>query len=250
MIVFPTYKDGHVVRPYLFLSNNLPKAFSNAVLNKIGTMTAGVVFLPPYARLDTPVASHPDMLALPTPCGKICMFGEYVKSNSSLFSGFSGLSDKICPIDTIPDAEYPNDILLNFLIYGQNIIGRVDMLPHELSRLKLHQITARQGYARCSVCIFGDHAITSDKGLSDILSSLGVNVLTISPSGISLPGYDVGFIGGATIVCGNYVFFFGDPLTHPDGVEMVDFIRSAGFCPVPLGLSSMPLCDYGGGFLF
>lgn len=241
MIVFPTYEDGRVVRPYLFISGDLPKALSEALINKIGER-ADIICLPSYDRLALPVASHPDMLALPTPDGKICMFGEYTASLPAL------LSDKIRPIDKVPDKKYPSDILLNFLIYKENIIGRVDMLPLELSEFGLHQIYAKQGYARCSVCLFGDHAITSDKGLSEILSSLGVTVLLISPSGISLPGYDVGFIGGATIVCGHDIFFFGDPLTHPDGVKMVDFIRSAGFSPIPLG--SMPLCDYGGGFLY
>lgn len=241
MIVFPTYEDGHVVRPYLFISGNLPKAISKALINKIGE-TADLIRLPSYDRLGTPVASHPDMLALPTPDGKICMFSEYAASLPTV------LSDIIRPVDKVPDKEYPGDILLNFLIYKENIIGRVDMLPCELQGLGLYQIAARQGYARCSVCLFGDHAITSDKGLSDILSSLGINVLLISPSGISLPGYDRGFIGGATIVCGHDIFFFGDPLTHPDGIKMVDFIRSAGFLPISLG--SMPLCDYGGGFLY
>lgn len=241
MIVFPTYEDGHVVRPYLFISGDLPNSFSEALLNKIGKMS-GVIRLPSYDRLDTPVASHPDMLTLPTPDGKIYMFGEYVASLPKV------LSDKIRHVDNVPDKKYPGDILLNFLIYKENIIGRVDMLPRELQRLGLRQIAAKQGYARCSVCLFGNHAITSDKGLSDILSSLGAEVLTISPSGISLPGYDRGFIGGATIVHGHDVFFFGDPLTHPDGVKMVDFIRSAGFSPIALGSTS--LCDYGGGFLY
>ncbi len=240
MIVFPTYEDGHVVRPYLFISGDLPKSFSETILNKT-CKTASIVRLPSYDRLDAPVASHPDMLALPTPDGKICMFGEYAKSLPA------ALSDKIRTVDKVPDKKYPGDILLNFLIYKENIIGRVDMLPCELQGLELCQIAARQGYARCSVCLFGDHAITSDKGLFDILSSLGVNMLLISPTGISLPGYDRGFIGGATIVCEHNVFFFGDPLTHPDGTKMVDFIRSAGFLPISLG--SMPLCDYGGGFL-
>ena len=125
MIVFPTYEDGHVVRPYLFISGNLPKAISKALINKIGE-TADFIRLPSYHRLDTPVASHPDMLALPTPDGKICMFGEYAKSLPA------ALSDKICPIDKVPDKKYPGDILLNFLIYKENIIGRVDMLPCEL----------------------------------------------------------------------------------------------------------------------
>ena len=65
--------------------------------------------------------------------------------------------------------------------------------------------------------------------------------------GVIVVEKDGGFIGGASGLCGNRLFFSGDPLTHPDGEAIYDFCRKHGTKPVPL--TSGKLFD-GGGIIF
>ncbi len=255
MIVFPTFEDGHKVRPYLFLSENVPHTAIEEI-RKICAEDTGhfedIIGLPPHDSIDAPVASHPDMLALPIFSGgrrQLYVYESYYKSNRDIFD-----SRRIYPqtVGREPNPKYPNDILLNFLIYKNHIIGRTDMMQSELKNPGFSEIYAKQGYARCSVCLLGDGAITADACLADILSMLGADVLKISSGSIVLDGYGYGFIGGATLVCGKHLFFFGNPLGHPDGSKMIDFAKKHGY--IPHGLTgfenSEDLFDFGGGFLF
>jgi hypothetical protein len=81
-------------------------------------------------------------------------------------------------------------------------------------------------------------------GIANKLRNLGVNVLLIEPGHISLPPYEYGFIGGASGVCGDKVYFLGNIKLHPDGERMEKFIRDAGL--IPVNLSDEPLVDLGG----
>lgn len=112
-------------------------------------------------------------------------------------------------------------------------------------------IFVRQGYCACAAAACADGAlITSDRGIASAASRAGIPCLTIRPGHISLPGYgdgDGGFIGGAAGLCGNRLFFAGDPHTHPDGEAICDFCREHATGVVPL--TGGKLFD-GGGIIF
>ena len=72
----------------------------------------------------------------------------------------------------------------------------------------------------------------------------GCNVLLIQPGHIALPGYDCGFIGGASFVYENKVIFFGNIEKHPDYTEISAFIDEAGYETVYE--KNTPLTDLGG----
>lgn len=247
MIGHPTFEDGQFVRPYLFLSENVPDIFCEGtcgIISGVCGISPGIIRLPSFDRLDYPVSSHPDMLVLPTGGRSILVYREYYGAHRDLFDG---KKFDVNVTDAIPGMKYPSDILLNFLIFGNNIIGRIDMLPPELKALGLHPISAKQGYARCSVCLADGCAITADKTLADILAGMGADVLLISPGGIKLDGYDYGFIGGASIVYRNELIFFGNPATHPDGEKIAVFADRHGL--KIHSLSDGELTDFGGGFV-
>ena len=98
--------------------------------------------------------------------------------------------------------------------------------------------------------------LTSRKGLAMTSSTPGktmlINHFLINKNWylVDLPGYGYGFIGGACGFCAERgeVWFAGDPLTHPDGAAVVDFVTSRGFRAFPLG--SGRLLDCGGMFFF
>ena len=247
MIGHPTSEDGQFVRPYLFLSEKVPDIFRDGlcgIISGICGISPDIIGLPPSDRLDFPVASHPDMLVLPIGGRSIVVYREYYEKYRDIFDG-KGFDVHLT--DAAPGRKYPGDILLNFLIFGGSIIGRADMLPPELKALGLRPVAAKQGYARCSVCLADGCAITADKTLADILTSMGADVLLLSPGGIKLDGYDYGFIGGASIVYRNEIIFFGNPSTHPDGEKIAVFADRHGL--KVHSLSDGELTDFGGGFV-
>jgi hypothetical protein len=89
-----------------------------------------------------------------------------------------------------------------------------------------------------------DNAITADPGIYKKLTSLGINTLLIKCGGISLPPYEYGFIGGASGVDGDTVFFLGNLDLHPSANEIKDFIMGLGMRVI--SLSDEPLSDLGG----
>ena len=111
-------------------------------------------------------------------------------------------------------------------------------------RQRLEICHVKQGYPACTTLAFGNNAITADAGMADALSRKGVKVTLINNGDISLPPYEYGFIGGASAVYENKVYFLGDLSTHRDGVKIRSAIESAGYKVI--SLSDEPLSDLGG----
>ena len=130
--------------------------------------------------------------------------------------------------------------------------GRRERMPSSFKEdTRPALIFVRQGYCACAAAACADGAlITSDSGIASAASRAGIPCLIIRKGHISLPGYggwDEGFIGGASGLFGDRLFFSGDPLSHPDGEAIYDFCREHKTKPVPL--TGGKLFD-GGGILF
>lgn len=200
-------------------------------LNELGF---SVIPLPPFSRLAPPVASHPDMLLLPLG-DRLFVHRDYYAEAPSLIDRIaaeSGLT--LCAVDTQIFAEYPNDIALNSFVVGKYLIGRTDKTPAAIldyaNTLGYEPIFVKQGYAKCSTVPLGDSAIiTADPSIEKAARTLDIATLLISAGGVSLPGYDYGFLGGACGVCDKRVFFCGDPSSHPNGAAIVAFCEVHGF---------------------
>ena len=193
-----------------------------------------IVRLPRFAVLDAPVSDHPDMLLFAYKERILCPEAYYIQ-NENIFAGNAGS----VPTHThIPEyggiCAYPDDIALNALRMrfpdrGDVVLCRADSASRELLSMfdRGNIINIRQGYAACSACKVTERAIiTADRGEALAAERLGADVLLISPGGIALPGYDTGFIGGASARIGDALFFFGDPMLHPDGERIMDFVQS------------------------
>ena len=86
--------------------------------------------------------------------------------------------------------------------------------------------------------------ICADRGLERSFSANGIDVALIENGGIALPPYEYGFIGGATGVFGNKVYFIGDYKRHPSAEIIENALSSEGYTPI--SLSDEPLFDLGG----
>lgn len=214
----------------LFISSDIPAEIEAALSGKYK-----VIKLPPCADLDTPVSKHADML-LGSIDGRLVVTRSYYEKNAALFSD----CDPIIT-DERHGEKYPADILLNFIDTKNAVIGYGKALTRLINK---PVINVKQGYTRCSTLVCRDFAVSADVGILSALFSLGYDTLNISPGYIDLPGYDFGFIGGASFADGDTVYFFGSLAYHPDGEKIRAFIEKRNVNMIEL--SDDPLTDYGG----
>ncbi|MBQ7501066.1 MAG: hypothetical protein IJT91_09255 [Clostridia bacterium] len=222
----------------ILLSSGIPADLSEKIEKLTG---CEVVLLPGYGKLPEPVRSHPDMLVFAAG-GSIVTDGGYYAANRSLFDslGKAVIISGKCISD-----KYPGDVAFNSFDIDGTLFGRLDSLSDEVKNMFDKKVNVRQGYAKCSTVLLPDGSvITADAGIASAVSANGREVLVIGAGNIDLPGYDAGFIGGASFVYGGYLYFFGDPALHPDGERMIVFAEDHG-CGAA-ALSDTKLFDHGG----
>ncbi len=154
----------------------------------------------------------------------------------------SALEDELTP-------GYPQETAFNALVMQNKLFCRTASASPRLldaaRALGMSVIPVKQGYAACSVCRVSDNAaITADSGMAAALEGAGIDVLRIRPGHILLPGYDTGFIGGASALLDGRLIFFGNAAGHPDWRQMEQFIAARGieYKIFP----TLPLTDLGG----
>jgi hypothetical protein len=149
---------------------------------------------------------------------------------------------------------YPYDVALNQASIGNHILGRKSSCAKniidyaDLYGYTYHSIN--QGYAKCSTLVINQNAIISaDSGIISFAKDIGINTLKIENgvNEITLNGYNYGFIGGASAVYKDKVFFFGNLSLHSAANEIINFCQSNNATPISLG--SEPLCDIGGAII-
>lgn len=233
----------------LAVGAGLPRRYTAAAER----MGCKVIILPPCPALPRPLASHADLL--------ICHMGDRIYTFRDYYQTAAAELDHIaaaggCSIsflEAAPGDSYPQDVPLCIRQVGRYVISNPRTAP-ELCRTAtaagLIPIYTRQGYTACSALAVGNGVMTADSGIKKAAEAAGLAVLEITQGGILLPGYDYGFIGGTCGVCPERgeVWFAGDPLTHPNGAEITDFIEHHGYRAVPL--ADGPLFDCGGMFFF
>ena len=180
-----------------------------------------VAEVPLHPKLAGPVKGHPDMMVFS--CGKKVIYEPHLEKIAGLLrdNGYECIKG-----EKIESKNYPKDIIYNACNIGKYIIRYDGKIEKNIENLKVKFIKVKQGYVKCSIVQVDDRSIiTSDKGIKDIW---GENALLVSSGNIKLPGYDTGFIGGASGVHKDRVFFIGALKNHPDGRLIRDFIEKRG----------------------
>ena len=207
-----------------------------------------VLFLPPDTSIDDPVSSHPDMILCAV--GKQMIVSEgYYKEHQELFEYLALRTEFSASPSCAPRGKkYPFDIAFNVLTTPRHIFSLTEHTAPEIiaeaERSELISVRVKQGYAACSSLIAGACIISADPSILKAASEHGYDTLAISEGNILLDGYAHGFIGGASGVCGNSVYFLGNIMRHPDGEKIRGKLASHGFDIV--SLSDYPLTDFGG----
>lgn len=211
-----------------------------------------LIDIPACRYLAHPVSAHPDMLFYGMSNGVLLTDERYFSENRAFFDYLTDtFGVRVQTSQSRLSADYPGDVLFDILNVSGILYGRAGFAAPEIVSECKRAVAVRQGYARCSVLKMQtpdtelSFAVTSDTGLYRALTEDGIDTLLISPGGIRLPGYECGFIGGASafIPGKNTVVFFGDVSEHPDYEKIREFIiRHGADMSYPRGI---PLTDYG-----
>lgn len=212
-----------------------------AVFGKVRTILPSVR----HPKLCEPVCFHPDMALYPLFCGVAVCAPEVFDEYKNILSPF-GI--RLVQGKTKLNGRYPQDVAYNVLDTKKAIFSLVEKTDPTILELAREQnktcVRVAQGYARCSTLAFGQAVISADPSVLKAAKDNGLSVLPIRPGHVILPGYDYGFIGGASGVFeNNEVAFFGDLCLHPDGEAIRHFIHEQGFSV--LEVLDWPLTDVG-----
>ena len=231
----------------ILASGDMPETMKR----RLETEVAGeydILYLPPDPALPAPVAAHPDMIAFVLG-NSVVMPEEYLRTYPEIAARIKEKTGGE-PVGSRAGRgqDYPDDVALNCAVNGDVLFCLEAHAAPEVKELAgrcgLRIVNVRQGYAACSCLTSDGFFITADPSLASAARSEDLDPFVITAGHITLPGYDSGFIGGASGVVGDRVFFFGDLFSHPDGGAIAKRITDAGYGFVCL--SGCPLTDYGG----
>ena len=233
---------------FAVIGGNVP----TAIADRLRDFFHHVILLPADEKIDVPVSHHPDM-------NFAVVRDTLITDENYYLCNAKEAIDRICFLGGFKlalskdrrSADYPHDVGFNALILGNILIGRLDALSGNILALAeecgLKPINVKQGYTACSTLSVPSKNLifTADRGIASVCERHGADVVRIpDKTGITLSGYNCGFIGGCTGVWEDTVFFYGDPQEHPSLEPMCQVLEKRGIETVPL--SADMLTDYGG----
>jgi hypothetical protein len=143
---------------------------------------------------------------------------------------------------SVPTEKYPHDIAFNCLAVGNILMGNLKHTAPEIleeaNRLGMSALSVKQGYTKCSTVVLDDKAvITADSSIYDVCISRGIDCLLIEnrEGDVSLAPYPYGFLGGASGVLGDTVYFCGNVELHSQYKKIKAFCQSKGKAVLSLG---------------
>jgi len=191
---------------------------------KLKRLNFYVAETPVHKKLHKPVRGHVDMMLFRH--GNKVIYEPVLEKIAGVLrqNGYRCIKG-----ERIKSSKYPRDIIYNACSIDDHIIHYRGKIDQDIKNLRARHILVNQGYAKCSTApVDKKRIITFDKGIKDAWKRGGGEALIVKPGHVKLPGYKTGFIGGATGVGRECVFFVGSLSTHPDGQAMRNFIRASG----------------------
>lgn len=168
------------------------------------------------------------------------------------------LDNDICIVrgnETVKN-PYPNDILYNVCVIGNNAIHNFKYTDKKLLEIidkkGLNKININQGYSNCSIAVIDDNsAIVSDKKIANMLQEYGIDTLYIDEK-LDIKLLDKkgnyskmsGFIGGTIERMENNVIVFGDLNKIDKENKIRNFITSRNLNVIDF--KGFDVIDYGG----
>lgn len=191
-----------------------------------------------------PVSCHADLSFIYLGDNKIFVAKEMKDISDTFISkGFEVIVN-----ENFLGSKYPQDVPLNCADTGEFLIADIDTVSkYVLEYFKIkgrYIINVKQGYTKCSVVPISKRAIiTDDESIYKASKNL-LDVLYVAKGYVKLPGYDYGFIGGASgKISDNVIVFNGNIKRHPDFSKISEFLKKYKIEAV--SLTDEPLTDIG-----
>ena len=197
--------------------NTIDKDIINK-LNNLGYVCNAVIL---SERVSPPINAHSDVLYRKVDSNTI-IASSCQRANLPLLekAGYNVIFiDKIKP-------GYKTESYLNFIINEKYIIRNENIALHtDIGNRKI--INVKQGYTSCStLCVTDDAYITDDENICNTLINNNIDCLKIFKGEIELPGYNYGFIGGASVKLNEKeILFFGDFKNQIDKNNVINFLN-------------------------
>lgn len=194
-------------------------------LHKAGFKT---ITAPISELVETPLAGHPDI--------QMFIHEKNLFVHPDIDLTFLKKTESYLNIIQCPsrlNKSYPSDVPYNIACTGTIALHKKDstdkcILDYFLQK-KIEIINTKQGYSKCSTLPVDDLSIiTADKSIHNAAESAGIDSLLISQGYIDLPGYNYGFIGGASGKFLDTIYLTGSIDHHPDIERIMHFIESRG----------------------
>ena len=164
-------------------------------------------------------------------------YGPGVESHADLRFCKIGADGPVLAGGAPPSPAYPDNAAMCAVVTRGFLIHRLDITHPAILRAcrerGFREIHVRQGYTRCSCLPVDDRSfITCDPGIGAALSRVPeLSVLPVQAGHVLLPGFDMGFLGGAAGRVDGEIVFDGDLSAHPDFQRICAFIRERGLTP-------------------
>lgn len=192
-----------------------------------------VLACPANPAVDPRLRSHVDLSVLHLG-GTRFVLAEYLRGSGFASALVSLGAEPVFAEDPVGPL-CPADARLCALQIGNKLFHRPGVTDGAVLRADdFRFVPVRQAYAKCAVCpVSCSAAITADPGMADALRTSGIEVLRLSQGGISLPGFETGFIGGAAFLLSpDMLALTGRPKLVPnwDNVQTSLASRGIGVC--------------------
>lgn len=157
-----------------------------------------------------------------------------LKNAKKLSEKLREMNINVIETQSVANGKYPENILLNALVIGRYIVGKIDCLDRKLieyaEKNGYKLINVNQGYTACSCCKISETAvITTDQSIYRALSETDIDVLKITNNNIVLDKAkrgECGFIGGASCrLDDNCILFFGNITKHEEFESINNFMK-------------------------
>ncbi|MBQ3404894.1 MAG: hypothetical protein IJG63_05715 [Oscillospiraceae bacterium] len=184
------------------------------LIGYVESLGCKAVLTEPLPGVERAIAAHPDIA--------MCKLG--VRPDSPVYRAEAGQVR----------AGYPACVPFNAVCLDSFFIHCLKYTDPGLLKaakdMGLEPVNVNQGYTKCScVVVDGSSVISADRGIKAALDRLpGISCLLIRPGFVELPGYDCGFLGGASGRVGDELIFNGNLSAHPDREEIYAFAESRG----------------------
>lgn len=194
---------------------------SQKSVNSLSEMGYNVIKTPKLDCVYNEICGHADIMLHPLCENKIVVCSEaieYLKDKLPEFELVIG-TGKLSP-------TYPFDIAYNAARVGRHVFCNEKYTDKTILNYYYEHgfnvINVKQGYAKCSICVISDNAIiSSDKGICREALKYGIDALEITNKQIKLPGFEYGFIGGATGLIPNQALIVNGDINYLKDSERI-----------------------------